>query len=88
MDDSWLGALMLRRLQFIGTTIRGRTNAEKELLVRDIASTVVPLVAEGRIRIAIDSVFGLDQHAEAYERLGATGKVGTVVLTANESSEG
>ena len=76
----WLGHLMLNRCQVIGTTIRGRSHAEKVLLARDIAATVGPLLAEGRVRVPVDSTFQLDNYADAYDRLAGAGKVGKVIL--------
>jgi NADPH2:quinone reductase len=80
VDISWLGALMLNRCQLIGTTIRGRTNFEKATLARDMAA-VVPLLADGRLRVPVDSAFPLDRCHEAYVRLGSPGKLGKIVLT-------
>jgi NADPH:quinone reductase len=77
---SWLGALMLNRCQLIGTTIRGRTNGEKAILARDLAA-VVPLLADGRLRVPVDSAFPLDRCREAYARLAGPGKLGKIVLT-------
>jgi NADPH:quinone reductase-like Zn-dependent oxidoreductase len=76
----WLGALMLNRCQLIGTTIRGRTNGEKAILARDMA-TAVPLLAEGRLRVPVDSVFPLERCSDAYHRLASPGKLGKIILT-------
>ncbi|WP_261566045.1 alcohol dehydrogenase catalytic domain-containing protein [Frankia gtarii] len=79
----WLGHLLLQRCRVIGTTIRGRTNAEKATLARDIAGAVVPLLAAGRVRVPVDSTFPLEKWAEAYERLRGPGKLGKIVLAAD-----
>ena len=80
VPPSWLGALMLNRCQLIGTTIRGRTHAEKAILARAMAA-VVPLLAEGRLRVPVDSAFPLDRCCDAYDRLASPGKLGKIVLT-------
>ena len=77
---SWLGALMLNRCQLIGTTIRGRSNGEKAILARDMAA-VMPLLAEGRLRVPVDAAFPLERCREAYGRLASPGKLGKIVLT-------
>jgi NADPH2:quinone reductase len=77
---SWLGALMLNRCRLIGSTIRGRTHAEKAILARAMAA-VVPLLAEGRLRVPVDSAFPLDRCCDAYDRLAGPGKLGKIVLT-------
>ena len=76
----WLGALMLNRCQLIGTTIRGRSNAEKAILARDMAG-VSSLLAEGRLRVPVDSAYPLERCGDAYDRLASPGKVGKIVLT-------
>jgi NADPH2:quinone reductase len=80
VSPSWLGALMLNRCQLIGTTIRGRTNGEKAVLARDLAA-VVPLLAEGRLRVPVDSAYPLERYSDAYQRLASPGKLGKIILT-------
>lgn len=72
--------LMLARAQLIGTTIRGRSHAEKALLADTVRTSVVPLLAQGRLRVPIDAAFPLDQFADAYARLAGPGKFGKVIL--------
>ncbi|MFG3258797.1 alcohol dehydrogenase catalytic domain-containing protein [Streptomyces sp. NPDC048172] len=73
--------LMLVRGRLIGTTIRGRAHPEKALLAELVRTSVVPLLADGRLRVPVDADFPLDRYAEAYARLAAPGKFGKVVLT-------
>jgi NADPH2:quinone reductase len=77
----WLGHLLLNRCRVVGTTIRGRTNAEKATLARNIAAAVVPMLAAGRVRVPLDSTFPLEKWAGAYDRLRGPGKLGKIVLT-------
>ncbi|GHF35623.1 alcohol dehydrogenase catalytic domain-containing protein [Streptomyces morookaense] len=72
--------LMLARARLIGTTIRGRSPAEKALLAATVRTSVTPLLARGRLRVPVDAAFSLDRFAEAYERLAGPGKFGKVVL--------
>ncbi|SFI74899.1 alcohol dehydrogenase catalytic domain-containing protein [Amycolatopsis sacchari] len=72
--------LMLKRARLIGTTIRGRSPAEKAVLAASVRTSVVPLLAQGRLRVPVDAMFPLGQFAEAYARLGGLGKFGKVVL--------
>jgi NADPH:quinone reductase-like Zn-dependent oxidoreductase len=80
-DASWISAMMVNRLQLRGTTIRTRTPFDKAALIRDVADLVVPLVAEGRLRVPIDSAFPIDRFEDAYARLTGPGKFGKIVLT-------
>ncbi|MGX1761197.1 zinc-binding dehydrogenase [Streptomyces lydicus] len=72
--------LMLVRGQLIGTTIRGRTHAEKALLADLVRTSVVPLLAQGRLRVPVDSAFSLDQYTDGYARLAGPGEFGKVIL--------
>lgn len=72
--------LMLARAQLIGTTIRGRSHAEKALLAATIRASVVPLLAQGRLRVPVDAAFPLARFADAYARLAGPGKFGKVIL--------
>jgi NADPH:quinone reductase len=72
--------LMLVRGQLIGTTIRGRSHAEKVLLATTVRDSVVPLLAQGRLRVPVDTTFTLDRYADAYARLAGPGKFGKVIL--------
>jgi len=72
--------LMLSRSKIIGTTIRGRCNAEKALLARSIRDSVVPLLSQGQVRVPIDATYRLDDHIAAYKRLASPGKFGKLVF--------
>ncbi|KUL46065.1 zinc-binding alcohol dehydrogenase [Streptomyces sp. NRRL F-4489] len=72
--------LMLARAQLIGTTIRGRSPAEKAVLAATVRAGVVPLLAQGRLRVPVDAAFPLDRYSGAYARLAGPGKFGKVVM--------
>jgi NADPH:quinone reductase-like Zn-dependent oxidoreductase len=71
---------MLTRGHVIGTTIRGRTNAEKALLASIVHTSAVPLLAQGRLRVPVDATFPLDKCSDAYARLASSGKFGKVIM--------
>ncbi len=72
--------VMVRRLMLTGSTLRPRSVAFKSMVAEEIARTVWPAVGEGRLRPVIDSVFPLDQAAEAHRRMEAGEHVGKIVL--------
>jgi len=76
--------LMLARARVTGTTIRGRSPADKAVLAATMRKSAVPLFAQGRLRVALDSVYPLDRYAEAYARLAGPGKFGKIVLVPSE----
>ncbi len=72
--------VMVRRLMLTGSTLRPRSVAFKSMVAEEIARTVWPAVGEGRLRPVIDSVFPLDQAADAHRRMEAGEHVGKIVL--------
>lgn len=72
--------LMLARAQLIGTTIRGRSPAEKAILAATMRTSVVPLLTQGRLRVPVDTAFPLDRFETAYTRLAEPGKFGKVIV--------
>lgn len=76
-----LGAVMAKRLSIVGTVLRSRSPEEKATATRLFAEQVVPLLARGIVRPVIDSIFPLDQVAEAHRRVESNETFGKVVLT-------
>jgi NADPH:quinone reductase-like Zn-dependent oxidoreductase len=74
-------ALMQRRARIHGSTLRARSAADKELVVRALESQVVPLLAAGRVRVPLVATFPMAEAEEAYARFAEGGKLGKVVLT-------
>ena len=58
-----LEALWLKRLKLIGVTFRTRSEEERLACVEACARDVLPLLAEGRIKLPVDRVFGLAEAA-------------------------
>lgn len=73
--------MMTRRLTITGSTLRPRTVAEKATIADAVRRHVWPLIASGRVAPVIDSVFRLDQVADAHRRLESGTHIGKVVLT-------
>jgi NADPH:quinone reductase len=73
--------IMRRRLTLTGSTLRARDAGFKALVTDEIARTVWPHVAEGRLKPVIDRTFPLDQAADAHRRMEAGDHVGKIVLT-------
>ncbi|MGH7255659.1 MAG: NAD(P)H-quinone oxidoreductase, partial [Nitrospirales bacterium] len=60
-----LGLLLRKRVAVMGTVLRQRSLDEKAALVRRFQDLWLPALARGDIRPVIDSVFSLEQAAEA-----------------------
>jgi putative PIG3 family NAD(P)H quinone oxidoreductase len=76
-----LGALLVRRLSVIGSTLRTRSLAEKAALVGAFRARFGADLEAGRIRPVIDRVLRFSQAADAHRLLQASDHFGKVVLT-------
>ena len=75
------GSVLMKRLTVTGSTLRARTPAQKAAVAAGVLRDAWPLLEFGRIRPVIDSVFPLDQVADAHARMAAGSHAGKIVLT-------
>jgi len=75
-----LGLILNKRLGLTGSTIRGRSLADKAILARSVASNVLPLLEARRIRVPIAATYEMSEAAKAYEHFEAGGKLGKIIL--------
>lgn len=77
-----LRKLMHRRAAVMGSSLRTRTLEQKGEIARALLENVWPLLpARDPIRPVVDSVFKLEDAAEAQRRLDTSGHIGKIVLT-------
>lgn len=81
------GVLMSKKASIIGTLLRDRTVAQKSEVVARTRETVLPLIESGAVDTTIDSVFPLDEVAEAHRRLDSGEHVGKVLLDCRTTDE-
>ncbi|MEQ1687446.1 MAG: NAD(P)H-quinone oxidoreductase, partial [Sphingopyxis sp.] len=72
--------VMRRRLTLTGSTLRSRSVGFKGLVADELARTVWPYVADGRLKPAIDRTFPLAEAAQAHQRMESGAHVGKIVL--------
>jgi NADPH:quinone reductase-like Zn-dependent oxidoreductase len=77
--DLLLLRLMQKRASVRGTVLRARLE-EKAAAIRALEHEVVPLLADGRARPVIDSVFPIGDVHAAFDRLESSGKIGKVLV--------
>ena len=82
-----MARLMVRRQTLTGSTLRGRPDAFKARLTGEIARRVWPLVEQGKLRPAMDSVFPLGQAGAAHERMESGEHIGKIVLAVKGDEE-
>lgn len=82
MDAQLSMALMMRKqLRIMGTSLRGRSSAEKGAFAEQLRARAWPLIEAGRIKPVIHATFPLAQVADAHRMLEAGGHIGKIVLT-------
>jgi NADPH2:quinone reductase len=75
-----LRAMMAKRLNITGSTLRSRSLEEKRILRDGVESNLWPLVRDGKIRPVLDSVFPMEDAATAHERMQSSMHIGKIVL--------
>ena len=75
-----LGALLVRRLSVIGSTLRARPVEEKAEIVRAFLARFGDALEKGRIGPVVDRVLPLAQAAEAHRAMKASEHFGKIVL--------
>jgi NADPH:quinone reductase len=72
--------LMGKRARIHGSTLRTRSLEDKGAAARAVERHVLPLLADGRVRVPVEETFPMAEAAAAYERFAAGAKLGKVVL--------
>jgi NADPH2:quinone reductase len=75
-----LQRLMLKRLTLTGSTLRIRSTAVKGGIARALEQNVLPLLADGQIKVPLDSTFPLAEAAKAHARMEGGSHIGKIVL--------
>ena len=75
-----LGMLMSRRISMRGVTLRTRTLEEKLAVTRRFATSVLPLLASGKVKPIIDHVYPLEEIGAAHTVMGENRNFGKLVL--------
>ncbi|HKS58111.1 MAG TPA: NAD(P)H-quinone oxidoreductase [Steroidobacteraceae bacterium] len=72
--------IMQQRLVITGSTLRPRPIAFKRAIRDQLLAKVWPLIAAGRIRPIVDSVFALAQAPQAHARMESSEHIGKIIL--------
>ena len=75
-----LRPIMFKRLRVHGTVLRSRPIEEKIALTNQIKRHMLPLIASGAIKPVVDSVYPLDQAAEAHRHMESNANFGKIIL--------
>jgi NADPH:quinone reductase len=75
-----LGMLLAKRASIRGTVLRARSLEEKAAATRAFEKAVLPHIASGRIRPAVDSVYPLARAGDAHRYMESNANFGKIVL--------
>ena len=71
--------VMLKRLTLTGSTLRIRSEDVKARIARTVEDKALPLIADGQVKILVDSTFPLSEAAKAHECLDQS-HIGKIVI--------
>ena len=73
--------VMLKRLKYMGSTLRSRSDASKAKIADELLGRVWPLFAAGSLRATISDRFALGEAAAAHRLMERGGHIGKILLT-------
>ena len=76
-----LGHLMIKRQKIIGSTIRARSIDAKNLVMKNIATEVLPLFEAGKIKPIIHEILPFSESERAHEIMEANENIGKIILS-------
>jgi len=74
------GLMLMKRLSFMATTLRGRTIEEKGAIRDALLREVWPLIASGRVKPVIDGIFPFEKAQQAHTRMAESAHIGKILL--------
>jgi putative PIG3 family NAD(P)H quinone oxidoreductase len=79
-----LGRLLARRLSVMGTTLRSRSNNDKQAILEQMHEVLWPVIENRSVGPLIDSVYELADAADAHAALAAGEPIGKVILRVSD----
>lgn len=83
-----MGAILMKHLRWSGATLRGQTDEAKAELIDAVRKRIWPFVASGKIVPVIDSVYRLEEVAEAHKRMEERLHCGKILLEVASPANG
>ena len=75
-----LSLIVGRQLTITGSGLRPQTVERKAKIARDLEERIWPLISSGRIHPVVDSVYPLEDAAEAHRRMESSQHIGKIML--------
>ena len=75
-----LGMLMSKRISMRGCTLRTRTLEEKLAVTHRFATSVLPLLAKGKVKPVIEQVYSMEEVGKAHVEMGENKNFGKLIV--------
>ena len=75
-----LGMLMSKRISMRGCTLRTRTLEEKLAVMHRFATSVLPLLASGKVKPVIEQVYSMEEVSKAHVEMGENKNFGKLIV--------
>lgn len=75
-----LSLILTKQLTITGSGLRPQSIERKAILARNLEERVWPLISSGKIRPVIDSIYPLENAAEAHRRMESSQHIGKILL--------
>lgn len=75
-----MGLLLMKRITWVGTTLRARPLERKLALCQRFRSEMLPLFESGELHPVIDSRYAFDEIADAHRHMEANASIGKILL--------
>jgi putative PIG3 family NAD(P)H quinone oxidoreductase len=75
-----MGLLLMKRITWIGTTLRARPLERKLSLCQRFISEVIPLFESGALRPVVDSRYPFDEIADAHRHMESNASIGKILI--------
>lgn len=76
-----IARLMMKRVTLTGSTLRPRTREVKAGFAKALETKVWPLIGSGKVKVVVDSTYGLAHAADAHRRMETSQHIGKIILT-------
>ncbi|HEX6987917.1 MAG TPA: NAD(P)H-quinone oxidoreductase [Bacillota bacterium] len=80
LPEARLGPILSKRLQVMGSTLRGRSREFKARLIAEFAGFALPRLRDGRLRPVIDRIYDWTEVADAHAYMQSNRNKGKIVL--------
>jgi len=84
VSGPFLGAILRKRIQITGTTLRARSVEYKDALVKDFSAKALPLLASKEFKTVTDQVCKLEDVVQAHTRMESNVGSGKIIMVVKE----